>query len=146
MDVTDETSSAITTTAATATPNDKSAATNYLHPTIWPATEIRKMSLPEENYSEENVSENPREEEIDQDIERVLFLKSFAEDPTKSYKHYAREFNLPDSEAYDYVKKFVWLMIHTWNEDDGAEKVAAVLNDGVKSRLDHITIQEVEAL
>ncbi len=37
-------------------------------------------------------------------------------------------------------------MIHTWNEDDGAEKVAAVLNDGVKSRLDHITIPEVEAL
>ena len=125
MDGTDETSSATTatTTTATATTNDKSAVTNDLHPTIWPATEIRKMSLPEENDSEENVLENPREEEIDQDIERVLFLKSFAEDPTKSYKHYAREFDLPDSETYDYVKKFVWLMIHTWNEDDGAEKL-----------------------
>ena len=30
---------------------------------------------------------------------------------------------LDDSETYDYVKKFVWLMIHTWNEDDGAEKL-----------------------
>jgi hypothetical protein len=104
MDGTDETSSAATTTTATATTNDKSAVTNDLHLTIWPATEIRKISLPEENDSEENVSENPREEEKDQDTERILFLKSFAEDPTKSYKHYPREFNLPDSEAYDYVK------------------------------------------
>jgi hypothetical protein len=104
------------------------------------------MSLPSENDREESVSENPREEVIDQDTERVLFLKAFAEDTTKSYKVYAREFNIPDNEAYDYVKKFVWLMIHTWNEDDGPEKVASVLNDGVKSKLDQITIQEVEAL
>jgi hypothetical protein len=87
-----------------------------------------------------------RAEEVDQDTERALFLKPFAEDTTKSYKYYAREFNIPEEEAYDYVKKFIWLMIHTWNEDDGPDKVAAVLNDGVNNRMDQITVPEVQAL
>ena len=37
-------------------------------------------------------------------------------------------------------------MIRTWNEDDGPEKVAAVLNDGVNNRMDQITAPEVQAL
>ena len=76
------------------------------------------MSLPDDN--EEILPQDQRkdQEEVDPDTERALFLKAFAEDTTKSYKYYAREFNITEEEAYDYVKKFVWLMIHTWNEDD----------------------------
>ena len=69
------------------------------------------MSLPDDN--EEILPQDQRkdQEEVDPDTERALFLKAFAEDTTKS-------FNITEEEAYDYLKKFVWLMIHTWNEDD----------------------------
>jgi len=43
------------------------------------------MSLPDDN--EEIQPQDPRkeQEEVDQDTERALFLKAFAEDTTKSY-------------------------------------------------------------
>ena len=64
------------------------------------------MSLPDDN--EEILPQDQRkdqEETVDPDTERALFLRAFAEDTTKSYKYYAREFNITEEEAYDYVKK-----------------------------------------
>jgi len=51
------------------------------------------MSLPDDN--EEIQPQDPRkeQEEVDQDTERALFLKAFAEDTTKSYKYYATRYS-----------------------------------------------------
>lgn len=85
-----------------------------------------------------------------EDIERVTFLKEYAQDSTRSLEQVASQLKIPQKSAEKYLKKYIYLMINTISDEDNPRRVRTVLNEKLissrKPKKDLITDAELTTL
>ena len=83
-----------------------------------------------------------------EELERVQFLKEYAQDTTRSLEQVAAQLQIPQKDAERYLKYYIYGMIHTAADSDNPKRVRLGLNKKLLSFpvSQHITDSELVAL